>query len=938
MLFLNPWLLAGLAGVAIPIVIHLVRRQAAKPIDWGAMRFLVDTVVVRRRKMEWEDLLLMAARCLLLALAALALARPLAPPGASGVWLLLSAALLGVALLAASFVLSGAGWRWSLRGAGLVLLLGAGWLGWLERQDALNLFEAGGRRDVALVIDASDSMLRRDAGGRTMFERAVEEARELVMEAPRGTAFTVVLGGPAPEAVTAAPLSHRADVLGVLEELQAVGGTFRAHEALGMATLALSEGLNVSKEIVVFSDGQRHGWRLGNPAAWDGLEEAWEAMPSRPKLLLRTLEGPPAFRNVALEGFELTRSVVGTDREVGVRVTVGNTGDEAVTSGPVSLEVGGRVVGEEPVGLLVAGQSETVEFRVRFREPGPVVVRARIPASDDLAADNRLERVVAVRDSLRVLIVDGHPSGGFFERASGYTALALAPGAIDGATDGYLMDPEVVPAGQLRAGDLSGRDVVVLADVARLPRDLAETLAGRVAAGCGLVVIAGPRAEASFYNAWRGMAGPVVPMPIGGEEVEVDGMSLAASTFVHESLALFKEAGDLGDARVVRWRKLGDPVEGAAQGAAFANGDAFLASRVYGKGRSLVVGCSLDARSGNLPAKRAFVPLVHELVTWAAGRGPALNVASGWSPSVILGEGGGGLSASYHRGHEDRRPPVLERVDPAIDFNWQDGRPGRGVPADGFRAVWRGRLVAPVSGTYRFVAEVDDAFELRIGEHPAMHCELGRHELGRLSLEAGTPLPVEARYREDGGEALVRLLWTPPGGVEEVVPPRAFLPRGGGEGRSFPVIDPRGLARDARVATGRRGEELSIGGSAVPGVYEVQVGEDGAEWFDGWAGGVLPVVVARDDDESRLVPMNDPDRELIGSRIELLRPRSVADIVGVLEGRGFGREIWKWMAVAAAALFLLESVLARWVSKSRRMAEEVRVEFGDHPAWEGGRR
>ena len=48
MLFLNPWLLAGLAGVLIPIIIHLVRRQAAKPIDWGAMRFLFDTVAKAR--------------------------------------------------------------------------------------------------------------------------------------------------------------------------------------------------------------------------------------------------------------------------------------------------------------------------------------------------------------------------------------------------------------------------------------------------------------------------------------------------------------------------------------------------------------------------------------------------------------------------------------------------------------------------------------------------------------------------------------------------------------------------------------------------------------------------------------------------------------------------------------------------------------------------
>jgi hypothetical protein len=102
MLFLHPWLLAGLAGVAIPIIIHLVRRQAAKPIDWGAMRFLFDTVAVRRRRIEWEDLLLMAARCLLLGLVALAIARPFVTPDSGVPWLfVLPAALLGIALFGA---------------------------------------------------------------------------------------------------------------------------------------------------------------------------------------------------------------------------------------------------------------------------------------------------------------------------------------------------------------------------------------------------------------------------------------------------------------------------------------------------------------------------------------------------------------------------------------------------------------------------------------------------------------------------------------------------------------------------------------------------------------------------------------------------------------------------------------------------------------------
>ena len=160
MLFLNPWLLAGLAGVAIPILIHLVRRQAAKPIDWGAMRFLFDTVAVRRRKMEWEDLL-MAARCLLLALLALALARPFVPPDSTVPWLfVLPAALVGVALLGGSFVLAGKA-RWILKLTAVELLLAAAGLVFLSRSRIVTRFEASGRRvGVDLGVCVNPEFLR----------------------------------------------------------------------------------------------------------------------------------------------------------------------------------------------------------------------------------------------------------------------------------------------------------------------------------------------------------------------------------------------------------------------------------------------------------------------------------------------------------------------------------------------------------------------------------------------------------------------------------------------------------------------------------------------------------------------------------------------------------------------------------------------------------
>ena len=941
MLFLNPWLLAGLVASTIPIIIHLVRQQAAKPVEWGAMRFLFDTISVRRRKMEWEDLLLMAARCLLLALLALALARPFIPPDSNIPWLfVLPAGLAGIALLGGSFVLGSKRARWIIRAIGAALLLAAAGLVVMEKFLNLKRFEASGRRDVALVIDASASMeLTRD--GKTQFQRAIGEARELVKKAPNGTAFTVVLGGPAPEARTAAPLTHRTDVLGVIDKLEPVGGTFRAHDALGMATLGLAAGTNASKEIVVFTDSQRSGWRFENPAAWDGLESAWKTMPSKPKLLVRDFGAPASYRNLSLSGLEFSRSLIGTDRELVLRVTVENTGMEAITPGPVVMEIGGKKTGEVPVGLLVAGQKETVEFRHRFEVPGPRVISARIDVNDDLASDNRLERVVTVRGKLPVLLVDGNPAGSFFERAAGYSALALAPstGLIGGKRAGerFLMDPRVVSATALREEDLEGAAVIVLADVPRLPERIAGRLAEKIAMGAGLLVIAGPRADATFYNTWEGMDGALVPLPLGEEAAEADGISPASTTFVHESLKGFAKDADLASARIKRWRKAGKAVPGAIQAAAFSNGDAFLATRSYGNGRSIIATCAFDARSGNLPARRSFVPLVHELVTWAAGGGVELNVDSAWSPNFALDSNAGGLTAKYFRSRDRKEAPLLERVDPAIDFDWSGKKAAPQVPRDGFSVRWSGSLVAPISGEYAVELEANDRADVKIGNGASLQAKA--HEPGKtgVTLEAGKPVPIEVNFEQNGGEAYVRLFWTAPGKKRQIIPSSAFLPARAADAVTLKTLDPRGLARQASIHSGRRGRELLIEGSALPGIYQVSTGAALDEVIPGIENGTLPVAVARDAAESRFESMTTEDLALVRKRIDLLQPHSVADMLGVLQGKGFGREIWKLLAVAAFILFLLESFLARWVSRSRRTAEDVRVEFGEATMWRGGR-
>src|ERR1035437_1329123 len=84
MAFLNPWLLFGTLGVAVPIIIHLLNRYRHRQVDWGAMELLRRALVVRSRQVQIEDLILLLLRCLAVLLLALAIARPTITSGVFG--------------------------------------------------------------------------------------------------------------------------------------------------------------------------------------------------------------------------------------------------------------------------------------------------------------------------------------------------------------------------------------------------------------------------------------------------------------------------------------------------------------------------------------------------------------------------------------------------------------------------------------------------------------------------------------------------------------------------------------------------------------------------------------------------------------------------------------------------------------------------------------
>ena len=82
--FLFPAFLLGGLAIAVPIVLHFLRRDIAPPVPFTAVRLLRKSPVARSKRRRLRDLLLLAARVLALLLLAAAVARPYVAGAARG--------------------------------------------------------------------------------------------------------------------------------------------------------------------------------------------------------------------------------------------------------------------------------------------------------------------------------------------------------------------------------------------------------------------------------------------------------------------------------------------------------------------------------------------------------------------------------------------------------------------------------------------------------------------------------------------------------------------------------------------------------------------------------------------------------------------------------------------------------------------------------------
>jgi alpha-L-fucosidase len=184
----------------------------------------------------------------------------------------------------------------------------------------------------------------------------------------------------------------------------------------------------------------------------------------------------------------------------------------------------------------------------------------------------------------------------------------------------------------------------------------------------------------------------------------------------------------------------------------------FAAAVASGGGMILNVGPAADGRIPLLQQERLV-----QLGSWLEVNGEAIYGSRPWT-----------------RTGEDR-PVSLERVDPAVDFDWVRNTPGPPIREDDFTTEWTGFVEPLHSETYTFEARADDGIRVWVdgalvldawGEAPGAEGGDGASALpdGTVPLEAGRRHALRVEYREDDLNASARLWWSSPSQAREVVP------------------------------------------------------------------------------------------------------------------------------------------------------------------------
>lgn len=463
-------LLTAAGAASIPILIHLLNRNRFRVVTWAAMRFLLAAQRKNTRRMRIEQLILLAVRTL-------------------------------VVLLMVAAMASVTGWAEEI------------WNRFFP--DHAVYAPAGSRRThKIIVLDGSLSMARRVPEG-TCFDRARAMAQAVVSDGMGGDGYSVILMSAPPRAIVTDPSDDARKVAEEIQNLRLPHGNadFAATLSAVENILARSPGKFEEREVYFITDMQRATWTARqaiNPML------ALQKIQGQARSILLDVGAGDDFHNLAVTSLTLDlekKPLATTGSETVFRANIHNYGPRPREDVRIELLVGRArtIAADAPFDMRVVaeriedispGQTKTISFKHKFAAAGEHAVQVRLE-SDDLELDNLRTVIVAVKDSVPVMLVNGKPAVEPFDRATEFLRHALNPYQKGQAPRDIPARPKVVSESQFAdagVGDLTPFDCVFLCDVPRLSVSEVRRLEAHLRRGGGVIFCMGPHVDRDEYN------------------------------------------------------------------------------------------------------------------------------------------------------------------------------------------------------------------------------------------------------------------------------------------------------------------------------------------------------------------------------------------------------------------------------------------------------
>ena len=479
------------------------------------------------------------------------------------------------------------------------------------------------KTDLVIVLDNSYSMAYQDVDG-VRFEKAKVLATNILDTLRHGDSAAFILMSDSPKPVFRQLTPDLESVTAAIKDMEVSYRTTNVQPSLELAHEILAESEQLNKEIYLISDFAENGW------------ENWRRLPNRSGARISLIPVTEnEAHNTSIEEIRLSNKLIGVNLRLQLNVRIANHSVAPLAQDMLTLFIEGEK--QKTVNFSAAAdESLNTTLTYNFSTPGTHTGYLTL-AEDRLKIDNQRYFALDVIGEVRVLCVGDQTE--YLMLALNPNNFASSPSVITDAvsqnthqnqrkTGGVMILPTQCTPTEFETFPLEDYDVIILADVPKISRQISRQLQEFIRHGKSIIVFVSSRIDTSSYNE---LSNIWLPAEVGSTLTWTPPQRVGTYQESHPIFDIFPSEGfstqyapQFYNGVVLR------PTSESEIIARFDDDTPFLVERIQGTSAVLLYNCGLLAQQKNNQSTNAtrytndllvnpyFLPMLQQSVLYTA--------------------------------------------------------------------------------------------------------------------------------------------------------------------------------------------------------------------------------------------------------------------------------------------------------------------------------